>query len=68
MLAEYDMGCSSWIRIPDPDLENLFTHPVSRILGSKRHRIPDPDPTTLLKSVVDPADPDPVFLYLTWYG
>ncbi len=27
-------------RIPDP---NVFTHPESRIQGSKRHRIPDPE-------------------------
>jgi hypothetical protein len=31
---KYDQGCSSW----------LLTHPGSRIQGSKRHRIPDPDP------------------------
>jgi hypothetical protein len=35
---KYDPGCSS--RIPDPDAD---FHP-SRILESKRHRIPDPDP------------------------
>ncbi len=29
--------------IPDPDLD-FFTHPWSRIQGTKRHRIPDPDP------------------------
>jgi hypothetical protein len=27
--------------IPDPDLD-FFIHPGSRIQGSKRHRIPDP--------------------------
>ncbi len=31
---KYDPGCSCRIRI--------FTHPGSRIQGSKRHRIPDP--------------------------
>jgi hypothetical protein len=47
--GKYDPGCSSRIRmlnflpIPDPDAE-LSTHPGSRIQGSKRHRIPDPDP------------------------
>ena len=31
--------------IPDPGSESwLFTQPRSRIQGSKRHRIPDPDP------------------------
>ncbi len=29
--------------IPDPD-PDFFTHPGSRIQGSKRHRVPDPDP------------------------
>jgi hypothetical protein len=33
---------------PDPDLD-FFTHPGSRIQGSKRHRIPDPDPQHFLK-------------------
>ncbi len=37
---KYDPGCS--FRIPDPDPD--FTHPGSRIQGSKRHLIPDPDP------------------------
>jgi hypothetical protein len=35
---KYDPGCSS--RIPDPDADFL----PSRIPGSKRHPIPDPDP------------------------
>ncbi len=35
---KYDLGCSS--RIPDPLL--TFSHPGSRIQGSKRHPIPDP--------------------------
>ncbi len=35
---KYDPGCSSRIRIM------IFTHPESRIQGSKRHRILDPDP------------------------
>ncbi len=35
---KYDPGCSS--RIPDPDADFY----PSRIQGSKRHRIPDPDP------------------------
>ena len=34
----YDPGCSS--RIPDPDADSL----PSRIPGSKRYQIPDPDP------------------------
>jgi hypothetical protein len=38
---KYDPGCSSRIRISDPD-PYFFTHPGSR--GSKRHRIPNPDP------------------------
>ncbi len=38
---KFDPGCSSWI--PDPESGSwLFTHPGSRIQGSKRHRIPDP--------------------------
>jgi hypothetical protein len=40
---KYDLGCSS--RISDPAYGScLFTYPGSRIQGSKRHRIPDPDP------------------------
>jgi hypothetical protein len=47
---KYYPGCSS--RIPDPDADFLpsrirmlnFSHPGSRIQGSKRHPIPDPDP------------------------
>ncbi len=48
---KYDKGCSS--RIPDPDADFLpIADPgsrgqkgtESRIQGSKRHRIPDPDP------------------------
>jgi hypothetical protein len=40
-----NMGLGSWIRDPrcrirDPEK----THSGSRIQGSKRHRIPDPDP------------------------
>ncbi len=35
---KYDPGCSS--RIPDPDADFL----PSRIQGSKKHPIPDPDP------------------------
>ncbi len=35
---KYDPGCSSRIRIPDPDFYS------SRIPESKIHRIPDPDP------------------------
>jgi hypothetical protein len=35
---KYDPGCSS--RIPDPHV--TFSHPGSRIQGSKRHPIPDP--------------------------
>ena len=35
---KYDPGCS--FRIPDPDADFL----PSRIQGSKRHTIPDPDP------------------------
>jgi hypothetical protein len=38
---KYDPGCSS--RIPDPDADFY----PSRIPGSKRHRIPDPDPQHL---------------------
>jgi hypothetical protein len=34
----FDPGCSSRIRIM------IFTHTVAQIQGSKRHRIPDPDP------------------------
>jgi hypothetical protein len=34
---KYDPGCSSRIRML------TSTHPGSRIQGSKRHRIPDPD-------------------------
>jgi hypothetical protein len=35
----------SGLFIPDPGCGcRLFTHPRSRIQGSKRHRIPDPDP------------------------
>jgi hypothetical protein len=38
---KYDPGCSSWI--PDPGSGCwLFSHPGSRIQGSKRHPIPDP--------------------------
>jgi hypothetical protein len=37
-LSEYDPGCSSKIRIL------IFYHPESQIQGSKRHRVPDPDP------------------------
>jgi hypothetical protein len=33
------LGCS--YRIPVPD---FFSYPGSRIQGSKKHRIPDPDP------------------------
>ncbi len=36
---KYDPGCSSRIRIRIL----IFTHPGSRILGSKRHRILDPE-------------------------
>jgi hypothetical protein len=36
---KYDPGCSS--RIPDPDA--TFSRPGSRIQGSKRHPIPDPE-------------------------
>jgi hypothetical protein len=39
---KYDPGCSSRIRIPDP-VRSLNFYP-SRFQGSKRHRIPDPDP------------------------
>ncbi len=40
---KYDPGCSS--RISDPGSGCwLSTHPGSRIQGSKRHRIPAPDP------------------------
>ncbi len=40
---KYDPGCSS--RTPDPDADFLpIPGPGSRIQGSKRHRIPDPDP------------------------
>ena len=35
---KYDPGCSSRIRML------TFSHPGSRIQGSKRHPIPDPDP------------------------
>jgi hypothetical protein len=42
---KYNRGCSSWIRIPDPDPDFLtIPDPGSRIQGSKKHRIPDPDP------------------------
>jgi hypothetical protein len=37
-LRNFDPGCLSWIRIL------IFVIPGSRIQGSKRHRIPDPDP------------------------
>jgi hypothetical protein len=30
--------------IPDPDPDIFFIHPGSRIQGSERHRISDPDP------------------------
>jgi hypothetical protein len=36
---KYDPGCSSWIRIPDPNPDFL---PIPDP-GSKRHRIPDLD-------------------------
>jgi hypothetical protein len=38
---KYDLGCSSRIRIPDLDPD--FYPSGSRIQGSKRHRIPDPE-------------------------
>ncbi len=34
----------SGLFVPDRSGSWLFTHPGSRIQGSKRHRIPDPDP------------------------
>ncbi len=43
---KYDLGCSFRIRIL------IFTHPGSRIQGSKRHRIPDPDPQHWLADVL----------------
>jgi hypothetical protein len=43
---KYDPGCSS--RIPDPDADFL----PSRIPGSKRHPIPDPDPQHWFKGQV----------------
>jgi hypothetical protein len=38
----------SRIRIP------FFTHPGSRIQGSKRHRIPDPDPQHWVMQILPP--------------
>ncbi len=43
-------NCKIWsgLFIPDPDFYpsriRIFSHPGSRIQGSKRHRIPNPDP------------------------
>jgi hypothetical protein len=39
---KYDLGCSSRISDPDPDFLPI-PDLGSRIQGSKRHRIPDPD-------------------------
>jgi hypothetical protein len=36
------------IRVVHPGF-GIFTHPGSRIQGSKRHRIPDPDPQNCLE-------------------
>ncbi len=48
---KYDPGCSS--RIPDPDSDFLpIPDPGSRIQGSKRHPILDPDPQHWHKHVV----------------
>ncbi len=45
---KYDPVCSS--RIPDPDADFLhIPYPRSRIQGSKRHPIPDPDLNTVCK-------------------
>jgi hypothetical protein len=41
---KYDPGCSSRIR------RLTFSHPGSRIQGSKRHPIPDPGSATLFKN------------------
>jgi hypothetical protein len=58
---KYDPGCSS--RIPDPDADfypSRIPDPGgqkgtgSRIQGSKRHQIPDPDPQHWLIGVADP--------------
>jgi hypothetical protein len=41
----YDPVCSSLIRIPNPDPDFLpIPDPGAWIKGSKRHRIPDPQP------------------------
>ncbi len=51
---KYDPGCSS--RIPDPDPYSLsISDPGSWIQGSKRHRIPNPDPQRCLHQTVRPA-------------
>ncbi len=43
MIQVVHPGSGSWIRIL------IFTHLGSRIQGSKRHRIPDPDPQHLFQ-------------------
>jgi hypothetical protein len=56
---KYDPGCSSRIRML------TFSHPGSRIQGSKRHPIPDPGSATLATTSVAGLDfyssgiPDP---------
>ncbi len=55
---KYDPGCLS--RIPDPDAEFL----PSRIQGSKRHPIPDPDPQHCLWLVNPDLNPDPAIFVI----
>jgi hypothetical protein len=47
---KYDPGCSTRNQTPDLDLDFLpIPDPGSRVQGSKKHRIPDPEHETLLR-------------------